>query len=394
MISRHCLGARAAGPIPLLLATLIGLSGCDRLQPPAGAAGPARQPPAPVTIAAAVEKDMPLELHAIGRVQPFTTVTVKPQVSGQLAQTHFVHGQDVKTGDLLFTIDSRPFQTALEQAQATLEKNIALMNDALIEAEWQENLQERGLGTQRESQNKRALAESLKAAVAADRAALAKARLDLEYCSIRAPGDGRAGEILAHPGNVVSANETALVVLNQLSPIYVSFSLPERELGRIKRAQSTGDLQVRVEIPGEEQAENEVGVLSFIDNAVDSATGMISLKGTFANANHWLWPGQFVNVTLTLGTRRGAVVVPSAAVQTSQAGQYVFVISEDLVAESRPVVPGFAVGEETIIETGLRAGERVVTDGHLRVTHGTRVVVREPADVGQPAPASRPDTHP
>ncbi len=386
-------GVRAVAAA-LLMPGLLVLFGCDKLQANGAPAKPSGPPPAPVVVAQAVERDVPLKLQAIGRVQAYTTVTVKPQVGGQLAAAHFVNGQDVKSGDLLFAIDPRPFEAVLQQAQGTLAKDIALKNDAELEAQWQESLQERGLGTQRESQNRRALAEALKATVEADQAAIEKARLDLEYCSIRAMGDARAGEILAHAGNVVKANETALVVLNQLTPIYVTFSVPEHELGRIERAQANGDLAVEASIP-EDDGPAEVGVLSFIDNAVDSTTGMISLKGTFTNTNRRLWPGQFVVVGLTLGTRKAAVVVPTSAVQNSQTGQYVFVVKDDLTAEKRPVVTGIAFGGETVIDQGLQVGEQVATDGQLRLTQGTKVVLRKPGGAGQPgAAASRPDTQP
>jgi membrane fusion protein, multidrug efflux system len=382
------------GALPLLSVGSAGLFGCDRLQGASGTAKPARQPAAPVTVAVAIEKDMPLRLQAIGRVQAYTTVTIKPQVGGQLAEAHFANGQDVRSGDLLFTLDARPFQAALQQAQGELAKSIALMEDAELEAQWQESLRERGLGTQRESQNKRALAESLKAAVEADRAAIEKARLDLEYCSISAPMDARAGEILANPGNVVKANETALVTLNQLQPIYVNFSVPEQELGRIKRARAGRELPVQAIIP-EDDGPPEVGVLSFMDNTVDSATGMISLKGTFTNASRRLWPGQYVNVALTLGAREAVVVVPTAAVQVSQTGRYVFIVKDDLTAESRDVKTGIAVADETVIEEGLRAGERVVTDGHLRLMQGAKVDIRKPAGAGQPGvTTTQPETRP
>jgi multidrug efflux system membrane fusion protein len=391
------------GVLGLLALVVVWLIGCDRFSANAGPAGgglgkAARPAAAPVTVATAVEKDVPLKLQAIGRVQAYTTVTVKPQVDGQLAEVHFANGQDVKAGELLFTIDARPFEAVLQQATGALSKDTALMKDAEIEAEWQESLRERGLGTERESQNKRAIAESLKAAVEADRAALEKAQLDVEYCSIRAPGDARAGEILAYPGNVVKANEADLVVLNQLSPIYAAFSVPEHELGRIKRAQAGGDLVVEATISDSGPAEGdlvEAGVLTFIDNTVDSMTGMIALKGTFANTNHRLWPGQFVMVALTLGVRKAAVVVPTAAVQNSQTGQYVFVVKDDQTVESRDVNTGIAVGEETVIEEGVQVGERVVTDGQLRLTQGTKVRIRNLEGAGPAGgAASRPETQP
>ena len=212
--------------------------------------------------------------------------------------------------------------------------------------------------------------------VRADQAAIEKAKVDLDYCSIRSPIDGRTGSLLIHPGNIVKANETILVVINQVTPIYVSFSVPEQNLAEIKGRMAAGSLAVMAIIPDDEQHPVE-GMLTFVDNAVDNTTGTIRLKATFANAERRLWPGQFVNAVLKLASRPGAVVVPSQAVQTGQAGQYVFVIKPNLTAESRPVVPGATVNGETVIEKGLQPGEKVVTDGQLRLAPGSKVEVKK-----------------
>jgi len=219
-------------------------------------------------------------------------------------------------------------------------------------------------------------ADALAATVRADQAAIEKAKVDLDYCSIRSPIDGRTGSLLIHPGNIVKANETILVLINQVTPIYVSFSVPEQNLGEIKGRMAAGSLAVMAIIPDDEQCPVE-GTLTFVDNAVDSTTGTIRLKATFTNAERRLWPGQFVNVVLKLTSRPNAVVVPSQAVQTGQAGQYVFVIKPNLTAESRPVVPGATDSGETVIEKGLQPGEKVVTDGQLRLAPGSKVEVKK-----------------
>jgi len=219
-------------------------------------------------------------------------------------------------------------------------------------------------------------ADALAASARADKAAIDKARIDLSYCSIQSPIDGRTGALLVHPGNLVKDNDAALVVLNQVHPIYVTFSVPEQHLADIKRYQAAVPLRVEAIIPNQEQNPAK-GELTFIDNAVDSTTGTIKLKATFANPDNWLWPGQFVNVALTLTTQANAVVAPSQAVETGQAGQYVFVVKPDRTVEYRPVVVASAIGNETVIQKGLAAGETLVTDGQLRQVPGMKVVAKK-----------------
>jgi len=219
-------------------------------------------------------------------------------------------------------------------------------------------------------------ADALAASVRADKAAIDKARIDLSYCSIQSPIDGRTGAVLVHPGNLVKDNDAVLVVLNQIHPIYVTFSVPEQHLADIKRYQAEAPLKVEASAPNQEQAVSR-GVLSFIDNAVDSTTGTIKLKATFQNPDNRLWPGQFVNVALTLMTQANAVVVPSQAVQTGQAGQYVFVVKQDMTAELRPVVAGNSIAGRTVIQKGVAAGETLITDGQMRVVPGMKVAIRK-----------------
>jgi multidrug efflux system membrane fusion protein len=361
-------------PIPFV-AAVVCLSGCAKQEDGRDRSRPAMDAPVPVKVAAAVRRDMPVQIRAIARVEAYATVTVKPQIAGQLVAVHFTEGQDVKAGDLLFDIDPQPFQVALRQAEAMLAKDIAMAQDAEAEAKWRAELLQQDAGTQREAETSRATAESLKAAVEADRAAVANARINLEYCSIRAPIDGPTGVLLADRGNVVKANEAALVVINQVQPIYVTFSVPEHYLARIKQYQAAGPLPVAVNIP-QDDGPAERGTLSFVDNKVDDTTGMITLKATFANQTRRLWPGQFVNAVLTLTTQPDAVVVPAAAVQTGQTGPFVFVVNDDLRVESRPVVTGLTLDDQAVIERGINAGERVVTDGQLRLAPGAKVDVK------------------
>jgi len=374
----------------VLAAPILPLHGCSRPPAVAEAARPEQTAAVPVTVATAVRKDVPVKLTAIARVEPYATVTVKPQVSGQLVEVHFQEGQDVRAGDLLFRLDARPYEAAVRQAEANLERDRALALDAAAEAAWKAGLLRQNAASQREYEQSQATADSRRATVEADEALLEKARLDLEYCTIRAPIDGRTGDNLADPGNVVKANETALVVINQINPIYVAFAVPEQFLLRIQEAQKGGPLVVEAFFP-HDPGPPERGVLTFVDNKVDSATGTILLKGTFANAERRLWPGQFVNAELTLATRVGALVIPAPAVQTGQRGQYVFVVRDDLTVESRPVRVAFTLDTETVIDDGLRPGERVVTDGQLRLVPGARV---EPHPAPTASPATSPATQP
>jgi len=331
---------------------------------------------APVTTASANVAAVPVQVHAIGNVEAYSTVSVKAQVAARIEKAYFTEGQDVRRGDLLFTLDRAPFETALQQAEANLARDQAQLENAKAEAERYTELFQEGIVSKEQYDSMRTNADAVAASVRADTAAIDKARIDLSYCSIQSPLDGRTGALLVHPGNLVKDNDAALVVLNQIHPIYVTFSVPEQHLSDIKTYRAQAPLRIEASIPNQEQNPSQ-GVLTFIDNAVDSTTGTIKLKGTFENPDNRLWPGQFVNVALTLKTQPNAVVVPSQAVQTGQAGQFVFVVKQDMTAELRPVVVASTFGNQTVIQKGLASGETVVTDGQLRVVPGMKVVVRK-----------------
>ena len=330
----------------------------------------------PVVVAAVVQKTVPVEIRAIGNVEAYSAVSAKPQVAGEVEQAYFKEGQDVKKGDLLFTLDSRPYQAVLHQLEANLARDQAQLENARAQAERYTRLFQEGIVSKEQYDSFRTNADALAAALLADKAAIEGARIDLDYCSLRSPMDGRTGSLLVHPGNIVKADETILVVINQITPIYVSFSVPEQNLAEIKQRLAAGSLPVEALIPDSE-LHRVPGTLTFVDNTVDNTTGTIRLKGTYANAERRLWPGQFVNVVLKLTSRPNAIVVPSQAVQTGQSGQYVFVVKPDLTAESRPVMAGSTVAGETVIEKGLQPGETVVTDGQLRLAPGAKVELKK-----------------
>jgi multidrug efflux system membrane fusion protein len=359
----------------------------------------------PVEVSSVIQKDVPLELHAIGNVQSYSTVSVKSRVAGQLMRVYFKEGQDVKKGELLFMIDPRPLEAALKQAEAILEKDMAQVRqaeanlekdtaqaeNAKVDAERYKFLFEKGVVAKQQYDNFRTNAEALEATVLADRAAKANAeaavladkaavenaRLQLSYSSIFSPMDGRTGSLVVQEGNMIKENDIAMVVINQITPIYVSFSVPEQSLAEIKKYMALGKLKVEAILPNEDKPP-EQGVLSFMDNAVDPSTGTILLKGTLVNREKRLWPGQFVNVVLTLAKESNAIVVPSQAIQTGQQGQYVFVVKPDLTAERRPVVLGITLDNETVVQKGVNPGETVVTDGQLRLYPGAKVEIKTP----------------
>jgi multidrug efflux system membrane fusion protein len=372
----------------------------------------------PVTAADVMVRDVPVQIRAIGNVQALATVSVLSMINGEVLKVHFSEGQEVPAGSPLFTIDPRQLQAQLLQAQATmaqhqaavkqaeanLAKDTAELENAKIEETRYKQLVEGGFVAREQYDTirtkeltltatidaDRAAVETAKALVRADEAAVENVKVQLSYTEIRAPIGGRTGSLLLHQGNVVKANDVGnpMVVINRIHPIYVAFSVPEAQLAEIKRYQAGGALPVDAQVNGVPGGVVR-GKLTFVNNTVDPTTGTIQLKATFENNENALWPGQFVNVALTLTRQSGAILVPSQAVQSGQKGQYVFVVKADQTVEARTVVPGAVDGRDVVITSGLQPGERVVTDGQLRLAPGTRVDVKT-TPPGTPAPAAAP----
>jgi membrane fusion protein, multidrug efflux system len=419
------------------LVSLVMLAACSG-DPSAPADAKAAPAPAavPVGVTTAVTKSVPLQVRANGTVQAMTAVTINSQVDGEIAGIHFTEGQDVQKGDLLFTLDQRPFEATVRQAQANLtrdtaqlqqaeaglaqtraaerqaEANLArdlaqldnanaevrryqaLVDDGAISREQYDQVRTAALAAQATVDADRAAItnakavvgaaeatiENARAAIQADQAVVENARIQLGYTTIRAPMAGRTGSLLVHVGSAVKARDAAssLVVINQIRPIYVSFSVPEQYLAEIRRDREARSLETQALIPGQE-ARPVRGELSFVNNTVDPTTGTIQLKATFANPDSRLWPGQFVNVALTLTTVPNAVVVPTQAIQTGQQGPYVFIVQADHTVQSRSVVPGRTLDDETIVEKGVAAGDQVVTEGQIRLVPGTTVDIKSTA---------------
>lgn len=405
----------------LVLCAVIGLSLTSLLtacSPSKSKAEPASSRPdgkpdgVPVLTGLVTQKNVPLELRAIGSVEAFSVVGVKSQVGGELIKVHFTEGQFVNKGDVLFTIDPRPYETNLRQAEANLAKSTAqakqaeanLSRDsaqaktATVQAQRYANLLESGLISRDQYDQVRtsadALAESVQAdkaavetarqTIEADKATLQSSRLQLSFTTVRAPIDGRTGSLVAYQGNLIRTSDTTpLVIINQVNPIRVTFSVPENQLSVIKTYLAKGQLKLQAS-PPDDEAHAEIGSVNFVDNSVDGTTGTIKLKATFTNKERRLWPGQFVNVVMTLTTQANATVVASQAVQTGQQGQFVFVVKPDQTVEMRPVVVARAAANETIIESGLNPGETVVTDGQLRLVPGARVKVKSGEAIQKP----------
>ena len=343
---------------------------------------PTAAAPAPVEVAVAEERSVPEEITAIGNVEPCATVMMESRVDGQLLEVHFTEGQEVKKGDLLFQIDPQPFAAALRKAEADLARDQAQAKNARVEADRAERLYTENVSSKDQFDLARTSAEALDAAVRSEEAAVEDARLKLSYSTIRSPLDGLTGSLKVHRGNLVQADDSVLVTIHQIAPIYVSFSVSQDHLHRIQAERSRGPMRVLAFLPGDEASPAQ-GELTFVDNAVDTRM-TIRLKGTFPNEDRRLWPGQFVNVSLTLRTDPHAVVVPFRAVETGQQGDYVFVVKmPESAVELRPVTVSRTVDGMTVIGRGLTAGEVVVTDGQLRLVPGARVEVKHPAPVAK-----------
>jgi membrane fusion protein, multidrug efflux system len=314
-----------------------------------------------------------VEINAIGNAVPYSAIAVKSKVAGEIIQVHFKEGQDVKKGDLLAKIDCRDLIANLRQAEANLAKDLAVSKNAEEDASRYKTLAEKGYVAKQQYDQARTNAESASGAVEADRAAVENIRVRLGYCSISSPISGRTGDLLVDRGNLVKENDSTLVTINQITPIYVGFTVPEKYLADIKQHSAGRDLKVHAFIPNEPKPEE--GALTFINNTVDNTTGTIALKATFPNPRKRLWPGQFVNVVVTL-TERMAILVPSRAVLSGQKGTYIFAVKADNTVEIRPVETTIVYKDSNIIEKGLDGGERVVLDGQLRLTPGARVTVK------------------
>jgi len=425
---------RIIGTLGVLLAMLTACTG----EPVARADAKAAPTPdaVPVSVSQAVAKSVPVQILANGTAQAVAAVTINSQVDGEISSIHFTEGQDVRKGDRLFTLDQRPFEAAVRQAQATLTRDSAqlqqaeaaltqaraserqaeanerrdmaqldnataqtrryksLIDDGAISQEQYDQVRTAELAMEATVEADRAAITNAKAAIEAaqaaienargaiqaDQAVVENARIQLSYTTIDAPMTGRTGSLLVHVGSTVKARDAAspLVVINQIRPIYVGFSVPEQNLAEIRRYRETGSLQAHALIPGQE-TRPVYGELTFINNAVDPATGTIQLKATFANADNRLWPGQFVNVALTLATVPNAVVVPTQAIQTGQQGPYVFVVQANHTVRSRSVAPGQTLDNETVVEKGIAPGDLVVTEGQIRLVPGARVDIKSSA---------------
>jgi len=345
--------------------------------PPAGGrGGGANAPAVPVTTAVAVQKSVPLSVQGIGTVIAASTVTVRAQVTGELTSVNFVEGDEVQEGQVIVTIDKRPLEAALQQMQAALDRDVAQAANARSQATRYQDLLKRGIATKEQVDQIVTNAAALDATVELDKANVENAKVQLQYATIRAPLTGKTGLLQVHPGNLVRATDTTpIVTINKITPVYVSFSVPEAMLPDLKRYMARGKLAVTALPPNDQGAPAE-GLINFIDNAVDPTTGQIKVKGTFPNTDRHLWPGQFVNVSVTLSTEPNAIVVPSLAVQTGQQGTYVFVVKSDQTVDLRPVTVERTAGDQSVIKTGVKPGETVVTDGQLRLNPGTRVSIK------------------
>jgi len=348
---------------------------CSKTPQDAGAAKANRERTIPVTVAAAVLKDIPLEIRTFGNVKARSSVSIKAEVDGVLAGIHFRKGQYIRRGDLLFSIDPRSYKAVLDQTKANLVRDRALEENALVNAARSKELFNRGLISRSDNDKAQADAGSLSAVVKADQAAIVNARLQVERCSIRSPINGKAGDLLVSEGTLIKANDVPMVTINQMHPIEVFFSIPQAELATVRSQMAQRTLKVRAGLP-KDSSPPEEGDLFFVDNTIDKGTGTLQLAGIFSNDRESLWPGQYVSVTLVLAVQKDALVVPSVAVQTGQEGKFVFAVKADNTVEVRPVKDLMATGPETVIEKGLQAGERVVTDGQLGLVPGSRIKIK------------------
>lgn len=339
-----------------------------------------QRPPAAVTVAPAIAQDVPVYLDCIGKAVAREVVSIQPQVSGRITRIHFADGADLKKGDILFTIDPRPFEAQLLSAEATLAEKKAQYELAKIQFNRYKELWETKSVSKQEFDQRKNTLDMADAQVEQSQAAVETARLNLEYCTIRSPIDGRAGKRLVDVGNVVAANTGSLLVIQRLDPIYADFTIPENDLTSVQQNMGQGTLKVEVRLPDENSKPRE-GDLSFLDNTVQTSTGTVTLRATIPNSDHLFWPGRFVKVRLILSTLHQAVLIPASATQLSAKGPFVYVVKEDSKAELRPVKLGQRQYKSIVVAQGLKKGERVIVTGQLGVMPGGIVRVEEPRSV-------------
>jgi multidrug efflux system membrane fusion protein len=347
------------------------------------------RPPAPVTVARAVARDVPVYIDAVGKTVAREVVSVQPQVSGRVTQIHFTDGANVKIGDLLFTIDPRPYQAQLDQAEANVAQAEAALSLAKVNFARVEKVSDPRAVSRQDFDARKSAVETAEATLKQNRAAVENARLNLEYCTIRSPINGRAGQRAVDVGNVVSANNGSLLVIQRLDPIYADFTVTESELSGVQRNMAKQALKVEVRLP-DDGTEPREGKLTFLDNSVQEGSGTVKLRATLNNNDRSFWPGRFVKVRLILQTQRDAVLVPADAPQLSAKGPFVYVVKPDSSAELRPVKVGQRQEDLIVIKDGLKADERVVVSGQLGVTPGGKVRVLQPTDPAKAAPSANP----
>ena len=357
-------------PAAVALLAAILACGCSGKKPSAPSG-------APVLVAKAIATNVPVQIDPppVGHVTPVSTVTIHSQIGGLISAVHFKEGSEVKSNDLLFTIDPRPTQAALDQARANLERDSGQLEYQKVNFGRDQKLLAAKIISKDQLDTDKSSLDAAIGTTSADRAAITNALLNLEFCEIRAPFDGVTGSVQLHEGDVVKAPDDTLLTINRIHPIYVEFAVPEQYLPEIKKQMRDATLKVLVTFENMTVPPPQ-GELTFVDNSVDETTGTILLKATFPNEDDALWPGQFVNVTLTLSELTNAVVVPSQAVQVGQSGQFIYVVDADQTVENRPVETGITFNNKTVVAKGLQAGETVVTDGQLRLAPKMKVTIK------------------
>ena len=371
---------------PAALASLgVLASGCTKQQ-----AAPQPRAAIPVVVGTVKIKAMPVEVIAIGHVEPVSTVSIEAQVPGQLLDVHFKEGDFVRKGQLLLTLDPRPYEAALSQAKAALARDKATAVNNRLQAQRYAKLLAEGIVPASQVESYTSTADASDAVVNADEAAIKTAELNLEYCTIYSPLDGRTGALMLKPGNLVKVADVPIIVINQVNPIYVNFGIPQQFWPEIKKYMAQGTLRVKATVPKDSGAAEE-GSVAFVDNAIDPSTGNIHLRAAFTNSQNRLWPGLYVNIVLTLSEQAGAIVVPAQAVLQGNMGSFVYVVRPDKRVEPRTIIPIRTIQGETVIEKGLQSGEMIVTDGQARLEPNARVEIK--SSTSDAAPADPPGQH-